>query len=79
MDIWQTIIDWLHRIGLHIDPETARAVGDAAGQVTDVAARAGQAVGQMDMASMLALAAALGWASGFRLYAVAWIPSIRSS
>ena len=41
MDIWQTIIDWLHRIGLHIDPETARAVGDAAGQVGDVAARAG--------------------------------------
>ena len=73
MDIWQTIIDWLHRIGLHIDPETARAVGDAAGQVGDVAARAGQAVGQMDMASMLALAAALGWASGFRLYAVVFV------
>jgi hypothetical protein len=73
MDIWQTIIDWLHRIGLHIDPDTARAVGDAAGQVGDVAARAGQAVGQMDMASMLALAAALGWASGFRLYAVVFV------
>lgn len=73
MDLWQTIIDWLHRAGLHIAPETAQAVGDAAGQVGDVAAKAGQAVGQMDMASMLALAAALGWASGFRLYAVVFV------
>ena len=60
MDIWQTIISWLHRSGLHIDPETAQAVGDAATQVGDVAAKAGQAVGQMDMGAMLALAAALG-------------------
>ena len=49
MDIWQTIISWLHRSGLHIDPETAQAVDDAATQVGDVAAKAGQAVGQMDM------------------------------
>ena len=73
MDIWQTIISWLHRSGLHIDPETAQAVGDAATQVGDVAAKAGQAVGQMDMGAMLALAAALGWASGFRLYAVVFV------
>ena len=73
MDIWQTIISWLHRSGLHIDPETAQAVGDAAAQVGDVAAKAGQAVGQMDMGAMLALAAALGWASGFRLYAVVFV------
>lgn len=73
MDIWQTIIDWLHRAGLHVDPSTAQAVGQAADQIGDVAARAGNAVGQMDMGSMLALAAALGWASGFRLYAVVFL------
>lgn len=70
MDIWQTFINWLHRAGLHVDPSTADAVGQAADQLGDVATKAGQAVGQMDMGSMLALAAALGWASGFRLYAV---------
>lgn len=73
MDIWQTIIDWLHRAGLHVDPSTAQVVGQAADQIGDVAARAGNAVGQMDMGSMLALAAALGWASGFRLYAVVFL------
>lgn len=73
MDIWQTIIDWLHRVGLHVDPSTAQVVGQAADQIGDVAARAGNAVGQMDMGSMLALAAALGWASGFRLYAVVFL------
>ena len=73
MDIWQTIIDWLHRAGLHVDPSTAEAVGHAADQIGDVAAKAGNAVGQMDMGSMLALAAALGWASGFRLYAVVFV------
>lgn len=73
MEIWQTFINWLHRAGLHIDPDTAQAVGDAADQIGDVAAKAGNAVGQMDMGSMLALAAALGWASGFRLYAVVFL------
>ena len=73
MDIWQTIIDWLHRAGLHVDPGTAEAVGHAADQIGDVAAKAGNAVGQMDKGSMLALAAALGWASGFRLYAVVFV------
>ena len=76
MDIWQTIIDWLHRTGLHVDPDTAKAVGDAAGQIGDVAAKAGNAMGQMDMASMMALAAALGWASGFRLYAVVFMTGL---
>ena len=76
MDIWQTIIDWLHRAGLHVDPNTAKAVGDAAGQIGDVAAKAGDAMGHMDMGSMLALAAALGWASGFRLYAVVFMTGL---
>ena len=73
MDIWQTFINWLHSAGLHVDPDTAKAVGEAAGQMGDMAARAGNAMGQMDMGSMLALAAALGWASGFRLYAVVFV------
>lgn len=42
-----------------------------------VAATAGagveQVAGKLDLASLLALAAALGWASGFRLYAVVFI------
>jgi len=44
---------------------------------TDAAASAGHGVNavveRMDMPSLLALAAALGWASGFRLYAVVFL------
>jgi Domain of unknown function (DUF4126) len=42
------------------------ALGSGAGAVGTVA-------GKLDMASLMALAAALGWASGFRLYAVVFI------
>ena len=58
--LWFNIVQWLHTLGLHVDGGTARAVGDAAATAT----------AQLDMPSLLALAAALGWASGFRLYAV---------
>ncbi|OOH87420.1 DUF4126 domain-containing protein [Comamonas kerstersii] len=72
--IWNAIIDWLHRIGLHPDPDTVERAGSA---VVDSATHAAQAVGQaasgMDMSSLLALAAALGWASGFRLYLVVFV------
>ena len=72
--IWNSIIDWLHRVGLHPDPDTVERAGSA---VVDSATHAAQAVGQaasgMDMASLLALAAALGWASGFRLYIVVFL------
>ena len=44
MNLWQTIIDWLHRVGLHIDPGTADAVGNVADQIGDVAARAGKSL-----------------------------------
>ena len=54
--LWFNIVQWLHTAGLHIDGGTARAVGDAAATAT----------AQLDMPSLLALAAALGWASGFR-------------
>ncbi|KRD26564.1 MULTISPECIES: DUF4126 domain-containing protein [Acidovorax] len=61
--LWFNIVQWLHTLGLHVDAGTAR----------DVAAGAARATAQLDMPSLLALAAALGWASGFRLYAVVFI------
>lgn len=73
-DLWNTLLQWLHRVGLHPD---RTAVEQAGGAVLDsasaAAAEVGQAVGSMDMASLLALAAALGWASGFRLYLVVFL------
>ena len=61
--LWFNIVQWLHTLGLHVDGGTARAVGDAAATAT----------AKLDMPSLLALAAALGWASGFRLYAVVFL------
>ncbi|GKT15648.1 DUF4126 domain-containing protein [Acidovorax sp. SUPP2522] len=61
--LWLHIVQWLHAAGLHVDPGTAR----------DVAAGAAQATSAMDLPGLLALAAALGWASGFRLYAVVFL------
>lgn len=73
-EIWNTFLQWLHSMGLHPDGDamerTGTAVLDGAGQV---ATTVGQAASGMDMASLLALAAALGWASGFRLYIVVFI------
>lgn len=42
----------------------------------EVAASAGKALGGMDMAGLVALAAALGWASGLRLYLVVFITGL---
>ena len=64
-----TIVQWLHGIGLHTDPAVA-ASAEAMGQ------EAGQALGHMDMPALLALAGALGWASGFRLYAVVFLVGV---
>ncbi|MBV7456137.1 DUF4126 domain-containing protein [Acidovorax sp. sif1233] len=61
--LWLNIVQWLHTLGLHVDAGTAR----------EVAAGAARATAQLDMPSLLALAAALGWASGFRLYAVVFL------
>ena len=61
--LWFNIVQWLHTLGLHVDGGTARAVGEAAATAT----------AKLDMPSLLALAAALGWASGFRLYAVVFL------
>lgn len=61
--LWSQIVQWLHRVGLHVDAGTAQAVADGAARATQ----------QLDMPGLLALAAALGWASGVRLYAVVFI------
>jgi hypothetical protein len=61
--IWQYLVEWLHSLGLQF--------GDRAGM--DVAPVVSEAVGKMDMPSLLALAAALGWVSGFRLYALVFL------
>ncbi|WP_404300496.1 DUF4126 domain-containing protein [Alicycliphilus denitrificans] len=57
------IVQWLHSVGLHVDAGTAQAVAEGAARVTQ----------QLDMPGLLALAAALGWASGLRLYAVVFL------
>lgn len=73
MDIWNTIVNWLHGIGLHLDKDTAQTVGQAADQVGQAAGQVGHAMAQWDWGQLMALAAALGWASGFRLYAVVFV------
>ena len=73
-DLWNTLLQWLHRVGLHPDrAEVERAGAAVLDSATGVAHTVGQAASGMDMASLLALAAALGWASGFRLYLVVFL------
>jgi hypothetical protein len=65
--LWNDLINWLHGLGLH-------AGGGVLGEVSEqVGAGVGAAASQLDMPSLLALAAALGWVSGFRLYAVVFL------
>lgn len=61
--LWPDLVQWLHTLGLHLDAGTAAAVQDGASR----------AASALDMPGLLALAAALGWASGFRLYAVVFL------
>jgi hypothetical protein len=60
---WQNILAWLYSVGIDLGGRVAIGVGPVVAQVSD----------KMDMPSLLALAAALGWASGFRLYAVVFL------
>ena len=76
-EMWNTLVQWLHSVGLHpsralVDQveQAGSVVSQEAGELAQVA---GQTLGSMDMASLLALAAALGWASGFRLYIVVFL------
>ena len=68
--LWTTIVNWLHGMGLHLGTGVVNEVG---GQVVEGVSAAAS---QLDMPSLLALAAALGWVSGFRLYAVVFIVGI---
>jgi len=68
--LWNDLINWLHSLGLHAGSSVVGEVG------AQVGAGVGAATSQLDMPSLLALAAALGWASGFRLYAVVFIVGI---
>ena len=61
--LWLAIVQWLHTVGLHVDAGAARSVAEGAARAT----------AQLDMPGLLALAAALGWARGFRLYAVVFL------
>jgi len=72
--IWDSITQWLHTIGLHPDREAVERAGSVVlDSASDVASTVSQAASGMDMAGLLALAAALGWASGFRLYIVVFL------
>ena len=73
-DLIQQLVQWLHTMGIHPSHETAAAVGDAVGQAgAAVGGAVAPVVAKMDMPALIALAAALGWASGFRLYAVVFL------
>lgn len=61
--LWHRIVQGLHSIGIHLDPGAPAAVD----------AGVAQAGAPMDLPSLVALAAALGWASGLRLYAVVFL------
>lgn len=61
--LWHGITQWLHTLGIHLDGRVASQVAPAAAEVA----------GRMDLPGLFALAAALGWASGFRLYAVVFL------
>lgn len=65
--LWTILVSWLHGLGLQAGTGVVHEVG---GQVVDGVSAAAS---QLDMPGLLALAAALGWVSGFRLYAVVFL------
>ncbi len=65
--LWTRLVDWLQGLGAHAGSGVNNGVG------AQVVAGVTDAVNRLDMPGLLALAAALGWASGFRLYAVVFV------
>jgi len=61
--LWQHLLDWLQTLGLSWGAPTGAALPPAVVQAAD----------KMDLPGLLALAAALGWASGLRLYAAVFL------
>ena len=68
--IWTTFVEWLKGFGALAGQQAAEVGAQVGGQVAE---GVGAVAGKLDMTSLLALAAALGWASGFRLYAVVFL------
>jgi hypothetical protein len=68
--IWTTFVEWLKGFGAQAGQQAAEVGAQVGGQVAE---GVGAVAGRLDMPSLLALAAALGWASGFRLYAVVFL------
>lgn len=68
--IWNSFVEWLRGFGAQAGQQAVEAGAQIGGQVAE---GVGAAASQLDMTSLLALAAALGWASGFRLYAVVFL------
>ncbi len=68
--IWTTFVEWLKGFSAQAGQQAVEAGTQLGGQVAE---GVGAVAGKMDMTSLLALAAALGWASGFRLYAVVFL------
>jgi len=65
--LWTSIVNGLHGVGIHVGTGAVNDVGAQVGAgVSDAASR-------LDLPSLLALAGVLGWASGFRLYAVVFL------
>lgn len=71
--IWTSFVEWLKGFGAQAGQQAADAGVQLGGVVVE---GVGAAASQLDMPSLLALAAALGWASGFRLYAVVFIVGV---
>ncbi len=68
--LWTSLGEWLQALGIRPGADTVNEIGAQVGAGVNAAAS------HLDMPSLLALAAALGWASGFRLYAVVFIVGI---
>jgi hypothetical protein len=68
--LWQQLVASLHGLGIHLGTGVVNEVG------AQVGSGVAQAASKLDMPSLLALAAALGWASGFRLYAAVFLAGI---
>ncbi len=68
--IWTSFVEWLRGFGAQAGQQAADAGVQMGAQVVEGVSAA---AGQLDTTSLFALAAALGWASGFRLYAVVFL------
>lgn len=70
LSLWQQLVAWLHGLGIHLGGAVVNDLGAPVGAGVTAAASA------LNLPSLLALAAALGWASGFRLYAVVFLVGV---